>query len=122
MIRRIFVEDRHAHSAKSLLADLKSNLNISIDSLRILQRYDVEGLDDALDPKPLREVGVSAAVVPGHELLHVRAGVGLELEVEPVSVEGVRRHPVDPPLPDQVGPSVLDTAWSPLFYIGVLER
>ena len=47
MIRRIFVEDRHAHSAKSLLADLKSNLNISIDSLRILQRYDVEGLDDA---------------------------------------------------------------------------
>ena len=88
----------------------------------IVNRQYVEGLDDALDPKPLREVGVSAAVVPGHELLHVRAGVGLELEVEPVPVEGVRRHPVDPPLPDQVGPSVLDTAWSPLFYIGVLER
>ncbi len=48
MIRRVFVEDKISGSSTSLLNDIKSNLNIqSIQRLRVLQRYDVEGLDDA---------------------------------------------------------------------------
>lgn len=46
MICRVFVEDKNGHSAKSVLADIKASLNIkSAEGLRILQRYDVEGLD-----------------------------------------------------------------------------
>ena len=46
MIRRVFVEDKNGHAAKALLNDIKASLNIkSIGGLRILQRYDAEGLD-----------------------------------------------------------------------------
>ena len=47
MIRRVFVEDKNSHSSTSLLNDLRGNLNIEIPSVRILQRYDIEGIDDA---------------------------------------------------------------------------
>lgn len=47
MIRRVFVEDKNSHSSTALLNDLKGNLNIAIPSVRILQRYDVEGIDDS---------------------------------------------------------------------------
>ena len=47
MIRRVFVEDKNSHSSTSLLNDLKGNLNIEIPSVRILQRYDIEGIDNA---------------------------------------------------------------------------
>lgn len=63
-----------------------------------------------------------AAVVPGYELLDVGPGIGLHLEIESVPVERVRGDPMDLPVPHQVGSSVLDTAGSPLIYIGVLER
>ncbi|MBP3526340.1 MAG: hypothetical protein J6J65_07370, partial [Opitutales bacterium] len=47
MIRRVFVEDKSGHSARALLGDLKGNLNLEgLESARILQRYDIEGLDD----------------------------------------------------------------------------
>ncbi len=46
MIRRVFVEDKKAHNAISLLGDIKDSLALKgLTSLRILQRYDVEGLD-----------------------------------------------------------------------------
>ncbi len=48
-VRRLFVEKKTAYASgeKSLLADLKNQLKINdIDSVRILARYDVEGLDD----------------------------------------------------------------------------
>ncbi len=47
MIRRLFVEEKNGHSSKALLDDLRENLNIEIPGVRILQRYDVEGLDDS---------------------------------------------------------------------------
>ena len=47
MIRRVFVEDKISGSSMSLLNDIKSNLNLAnLEGLRVLQRYDVEGLDD----------------------------------------------------------------------------
>lgn len=49
MIRRAFVEDKSGHSARALLNDLRGNLNLKgLDSVRILQRYDIEGLDDSV--------------------------------------------------------------------------
>lgn len=48
MIRRVFIEEKKQNAAKSLFNDLKANLNIpGLKSVRTLQRYDVEGLDDA---------------------------------------------------------------------------
>lgn len=50
MVNRIFVEKRSdlAQEAKSLLQDLKSLLGLStLTGLRLLNRYDVEGLDSA---------------------------------------------------------------------------
>ncbi len=49
MIRRVFVEDKISGSSTSLLNDIKSNLNIQqIERLRVLQRYDIEGLEDSV--------------------------------------------------------------------------
>ncbi len=48
MIRRVFIEEKKQNAAKSLYNDLKANLNIpGLKAVRALQRYDVEGLDDA---------------------------------------------------------------------------
>ena len=45
MIRRVFVEDNNPNASDALLSDIKTNLNIAgISKLRVLQRYDVEGL------------------------------------------------------------------------------
>ena len=46
MIRRAFVENRENAAGKRLLADLVSNLELgNLKRVRVLQRYDVEGLD-----------------------------------------------------------------------------
>lgn len=47
MVKRIFVEKKQGFdvAAANLLADIKENLGIALDSLRILNRYDIEGLD-----------------------------------------------------------------------------
>ncbi len=46
MIFRVFVEEKAAHASKSVFEDIKSNLNLpSLAGVRVLQRYDVEGLD-----------------------------------------------------------------------------
>ncbi len=47
MIRRVFVEEKNGHSSTALLNDLKGNLNMEIPPARVLQRYDIEGVDDA---------------------------------------------------------------------------
>ena len=47
MIRRVFVEEKNGHSSTALLEDLRGNLNTEIPSMRVLQRYDIEGIDDA---------------------------------------------------------------------------
>ena len=47
MIRRVFVEEKIPSTSTALLNDIKGNLNIApLVGLRVLQRYDVEGLDD----------------------------------------------------------------------------
>ncbi len=47
MIRRVFVEEKNGHLSNSLLGDLRSNLNLEIPSVRVLQRYDIEGVSDS---------------------------------------------------------------------------
>ena len=47
MVYRIFVEKQPAHAveARSLFADIRENLMItSLTSLRVLNRYDIEGI------------------------------------------------------------------------------
>lgn len=49
MVYRIYVEKQPAHAveARSLFADIRENLMISgLTGLRILNRYDVEGIDE----------------------------------------------------------------------------
>jgi phosphoribosylformylglycinamidine synthase len=49
MVKRIFVEKKadFATEASGLLADLKQNLNLDgLTGLRIINRYDMDGLDD----------------------------------------------------------------------------
>ncbi|MBO6103118.1 MAG: hypothetical protein J6P03_07690, partial [Opitutales bacterium] len=47
MIKRVFVEHKDNAQAISLMKDIKANLKIgALKNLRILQRYDVEGVDD----------------------------------------------------------------------------
>ena len=51
MVHRIYVEKRaaFAQEAASKLADIRNVLGISgVKQLRILNRYDVEGVDDTL--------------------------------------------------------------------------
>ena len=48
MIRRLYVEQKGLGAASALAADIKGTLNIrALDGVRVLQRYDVEGLEDA---------------------------------------------------------------------------
>jgi len=48
MIRRVFVEQKDGFDARRLVSDLKANLGLpTLVGARILQRYDVEGIDDA---------------------------------------------------------------------------
>ncbi len=48
MIRRIYVEGKSARAADALTEDVKGTLGIeAIEGARLLQRYDIEGLDDA---------------------------------------------------------------------------
>lgn len=48
MIRRIFVEKKKGFDveAKNLKNDLEESLNIKVKSLRVLNRYDIEGIDE----------------------------------------------------------------------------
>ena len=47
MIRRVFVEQKDGFNAKRLFADLKTNLGLKrLEGVRVLQRYDIEGLSD----------------------------------------------------------------------------
>ena len=49
-MHRVFVEKHPEHNpdARSLLADLRENLRLdSLETVRVLQRYDIDGLDDA---------------------------------------------------------------------------
>ena len=54
MVRRIFVQKREGFDveAKEILNDLRENLNIkSLNNLKILNRYDVEGISDEVFKK-----------------------------------------------------------------------
>ena len=51
MVYRIYVEKKEelAYEAKALLSDIRNFLNItSVDELRILNRYDVEGISEEI--------------------------------------------------------------------------
>ena len=59
MVKRIYVEKKPAlrHDAKGLLSELRSLLGISgLTGLRIINRYDVEGLDEAVFDRAVRTV------------------------------------------------------------------
>lgn len=65
MVRRIFVEKKKGFDveAQGLCADIKDNLGISgIRSVRILNRYDIDGIDDALYEEVKTEVFAEPAV------------------------------------------------------------
>ena len=48
MIKRVFVEHKDGAQAQSLMRDIKANLKLeNLSGLRVLQRYDAEGIDDA---------------------------------------------------------------------------
>ena len=48
MIRRVFVEQKDTAQADALLNDIKANLKLdNLEKIRVLQRYDVEGIADA---------------------------------------------------------------------------
>lgn len=54
MVYRIYVEKQPAHAveARSLFADIRENLMISgLTGLRVLNRYDVEGIDEEVFAK-----------------------------------------------------------------------
>ena len=59
MVRRIFVEKKRGFDveAQGLCNDIRENLGISsLESVRILNRYDMDGLDDELYKKSVHEV------------------------------------------------------------------
>ena len=59
MVYRVFVEKRPelAHEATGLLNELKNLVGISaLESVRVLNRYDVENIDDALFDKAVRTI------------------------------------------------------------------
>ena len=56
MVKRIYVQKKEGFDveAKGLLGDLKENLLINnLEDIVILNRYDVEGITDELNDKPL---------------------------------------------------------------------
>ena len=65
MVRRIFVEKKEGFDveARALCKDVRENLNIaSLERVRVLNRYDMDGLDDELYRKSLYEVFSEPAV------------------------------------------------------------
>ena len=65
MVRRIFVEKKSGFDveAQGMCADITENLGIAaLQRVRILNRYDVEGLDDALYEKSIFGVFAEAAI------------------------------------------------------------
>ena len=47
MIKRVFVEHKDGAQAQSLMRDIKANLKLeNLSGMRVLQRYDAEGIDD----------------------------------------------------------------------------
>ena len=68
MIRRVFVEHKDSSQADALMRDIKASLKIdSIAGLRVLQRYDVEGIEDADYEKLKYTVFCEAPVENLHE-------------------------------------------------------
>ena len=50
MVKRIFVEKKEGFDveAKGMLADIRQNLHIEqLENARVINRYDVDGIDDA---------------------------------------------------------------------------
>ena len=65
MVRRIYVEKKtdFAVEARGLLADLRQNLKMEeLTGLRILNRYDIENVDDATYETSLRGIFAEAGV------------------------------------------------------------
>ncbi len=65
MVRRIFVEKKNGFDveAQGLCADINDNLGINgVKSVRILNRYDIDGIDDALYEEVKTEVFAEPAV------------------------------------------------------------
>lgn len=59
MVRRVFVEKRKefAHEAGELLAEIKNFIKLdTIDNVRVINRYDVDGIDDVLFDKSINTV------------------------------------------------------------------
>ena len=59
MVRRVFVEKRKefAHEAGELLAEIKNFIKLdTIDNVRVINRYDVDGIDDILFDKSINTV------------------------------------------------------------------
>lgn len=65
MVRRVFVEKKHGFDfeARTLLSDIRDLLELkSVDGVRVINRYDVEDIDDALFDVAVRNVFSEANV------------------------------------------------------------
>ncbi len=65
MVRRIFVEKKKGFDveAQGLLADIRENLGLSgVSEVRVLNRYDMDGIDDELYHKVVNEVFAEPAI------------------------------------------------------------
>ncbi len=65
MVRRIFVEKKKGFDveAQGLLADIRENLGLSgVSDVRVLNRYDMDGIDDELYQKVVTEVFAEPAI------------------------------------------------------------
>lgn len=58
MVRRVYVEKKPAYAvkAKELFQELSEYLNLQVDGVRVLTRYDIENLSDATYEKALKTV------------------------------------------------------------------
>ncbi|MGI6737283.1 MAG: phosphoribosylformylglycinamidine synthase [Anaerovoracaceae bacterium] len=85
MVRRIFVEKKEAFAteAAELLADLRQNLHLEhLRGLRLLNRYDVDGLDDAAYEMAKYTVFAEPAVDRAYDEAFPEAGAAAFFAVE----------------------------------------
>ena len=86
MVRRIYVEKKPAlrHEAAALLGELRSLLGISsLAGLRLVNRYDVEGLDEDVFRRAVKTVFSEPQVDDAFEQLPEDAGTAFAVEYLP---------------------------------------
>src|SRR5665648_1220417 len=96
MVRRVFVEKRKGFDveAKGLFEDIKNNLDISgLKDIRVINRYDIEGLDEATYINAKTTVFSEPAIdMVYDEKLPENIGINVFATAYPVSYTHLRAH------------------------------